>query len=77
MTIIIGLLLAIAVVVEIVIYWIIMATLFLIGIVFVFWAILSAFIFGDPYVGGVCSILATGLTFWFYHYCKNKPEKIS
>lgn len=73
---IIALLLAIAVIAGIVAYWIIMATLFVIGIVLVFWAFVFAYLTGDPYVGGVCSVVATGLTFLLYgeYGDKKKPK---
>lgn len=66
MTIIVALLLAIALIAGIVAYWIIMATLFVIGIIFAFWVFVFAYITGDPYVAGVCAVLATGLTLWLY-----------
>lgn len=66
MTIIIALLLAIAVIAGIVAYWIIMATLFVIGIIFAFWVLVFAYLIGDPYVAGVCAVFATGLTLWLY-----------
>ena len=66
MTIIIALLVGIAIIAGILAYWVLMATLFVIGIVFAFWAVLFAMIFGDPYVGGVCSVFATGFTIWLY-----------
>lgn len=47
-------------------YWVVMATLLILGMVFVFWAVLFAFAFGDPYLGSLCSVVATGITFWLY-----------
>jgi hypothetical protein len=67
MAFIIALLVGLAVIAGIVAYWIVMATIIVIGLVLVSWAVLFAMIFGDPYVGGICSVFATGLTFWFYN----------
>jgi hypothetical protein len=66
MTIIIALLVGIAIIAGIVAYWIVMATLIVIGLVLAFWAVVFAIIFGDPYVGGICSVVATGFTIWLY-----------
>lgn len=45
-------------------YWVVMAMLIALGVVFVFWAVLFSFIFKDPYVGVLCSVFATGFTIW-------------
>ena len=45
-------------------YWVVMAMLIALSVVFIFWAVVFAFIFKDPYIGSLCSIFATGLTFW-------------
>lgn len=75
MTLIIALLVGIAIIAGILTYWIIMATLFVIGIIFAFWAVLFAMVFGDPYVGGLCSVFATGFTIWLYGiYSDKKPN---
>jgi len=73
---IIALLLAIAVIAGIVAYWIIMATLFVIGIIFAFWVLVFAYLIGDPYVAGICAVFATGLTFLLYgeYSDKKKPK---
>lgn len=76
MTFILALLLAIAVIAGIIAYWIILATLFLIGIVFVFWVFVFAYLSGDPYVGGICAVFATVLTLWLYdlYSYRKKPN---
>ena len=66
MAFILALLVGLAVIAGIVAYWIVMATLIVIGIIFAIWAVIFAAIFGDPYVGGVCSVFATGLTIVLY-----------
>lgn len=53
-------------------YWLVMITLFIIGAIFVFWAVLFALLFGDPYVGGLCSVFATGITFWLIGFREDK-----
>ncbi|MGZ8258125.1 MAG: hypothetical protein ACXWTR_03005 [Methylotenera sp.] len=66
MAFIIALLVGIAIIAGIIAYWIVMLMLIILGIVFAFWAFLFAYLSGDPYIGGVCSVFATGLTFWLY-----------
>lgn len=66
MAFIIALLVGIAIIAGIIAYWIVMATLIVIGLVLAFWAVVFAIIFGDPYVGGLCSVVATGLTIMLY-----------
>lgn len=77
MAFIMALMVGIAIIAGIVVYWIVMATLFVIGIVVVFWAFVFAYLSGDLYVGGLCSIFATGLTFWLYGFYsdRKKPNK--
>lgn len=53
-------------------YWIVMISLFIAGAVFVFWAVIFALLFGDPYVGALCSIFATGITFWLFNMSGDK-----
>lgn len=56
-------------------YWVVMAMLIALGVVFVFWAVVFAFIFKDPYVTALCSVFATGLTFWALGtYCDRKKS---
>lgn len=75
MALIISLLVGIAIIAGIIAYWVMMATLFVIGLVLAFWAVVFAMIFGDPYVGGVCSVFATGLTIMLYGiYSDKKPN---
>ena len=76
MTLIIALLVGLAVIAGIIAYWIIMATLIVIGIIFAFWAVLFAILFGDPYIAGMCSVVATGLTFWLYSRYSNRKEPV-
>lgn len=76
MAFIIALFVGIAIIAGIVAYWVIMATLIVIGLVLAFWAVLFAIIFGDPYIAGMCSVVATGLTFWLYSRYSNRKEPV-
>ena len=69
---IVALLIGIAVIAGLILYGVVLVMLFILGIVFAFWAFLFAYLFGDPYLGGLCSIFATCLTFWFYNEYNNK-----
>jgi len=72
---IIALLIGVVLIFGFIAYWVVMITLFMIGIVFVFWAVVFAMLFGgDPYAGALCSVFATGITFWLFslHSEKNK-----
>lgn len=62
----IGLGIGVLAIVVFITYWVVMAMLLILGIVFVFWAVLFTILFGDPYVGSLCSVVATGMTFWLY-----------
>lgn len=72
----ITLLIVIAVIIGFIVYWTIMATLFVLGIVLVFWVVLIAMVVGDPYVGGVGGVCATGLTLWLWSVHNEKQSKL-
>jgi hypothetical protein len=55
-------------------YWLVMITLFVIAAVFIFWAVIFGLIFGDPYVGSLCSVFATGVTFWLFNSRGDKSD---
>ena len=67
MAFIVALLIGMAVIAAFIAYWVVMATLIVIGMVFVFWAFVFAGVFGDPYVGSLCSIIATVITLLVYN----------
>jgi uncharacterized metal-binding protein len=72
----IALLVGIAVIIGFLAYWLIMATLFVIGVIFIFWAFLIAMISGDPYVGGVGGVFATVLTLWLWSVYNEKKSNL-
>lgn len=72
-----ALIIGIVAIMALIAYWFIMITLIAIGFVLAFWAVIFATIFGDPYVGGVCSVFATGLTFWLYNKYDDKKKPIT
>lgn len=67
---IIGLLVSLAIVglviAGFIAYWIVMIMFFILVAIFLFWATVFALIFGDPYVGSLCSVFATGITLWLF-----------
>jgi hypothetical protein len=66
MGIVIGLAVLCLVVAGLLAYWLVMITLFVIGLVFLFWAVLFMVVFGDPYVGALCSVFATAISMWLF-----------
>lgn len=53
-------------------YWIVMIMLFVLAAVFIFWALLFGYVIGDPYAGSLCSLFATGITFWLFSLREGK-----
>lgn len=49
-----------------IVYWMVMIMFFILVAIFLFWAMVFALIFGDPYVGALCAVFATGLSFWLF-----------
>jgi hypothetical protein len=62
------------VIVGFITYWLVMITLFVIAAVFIFWAVIFGLLFGDPYVGSLCSVFATGVTFWLFNSRVDKSD---
>lgn len=67
MAFIVALLIGMAVIAAFIAYWVVMATLIVIGMVFVFWAFVFPGVFGDQYIGSLCSIIATVITLLVYN----------
>jgi hypothetical protein len=58
-------------------YWAFMLMLFLLGVVFYFWVLVIAYLTGDPYVGWVGAIFATGLSFWVWDFVSTREANKS
>lgn len=75
---IIGLLVSLAIVglviAGFITYWIVMIMFFILVAIFLFWAAVFALIFGDPYVGSLCAVFATGITLWLFSLREGKNE---
>ena len=52
-----------------------MIALFLLGIVFLFWALIFAYYFPDQYIALPGAVVATGLTFWAFSVLSQKRDK--
>jgi hypothetical protein len=74
MALLIGLGIGFLVIAGFIAYWMIMLTLIILGAVFVFWAFVFSYFFNDPYIGGICSVFATGLSLWAYGAYSNKQK---
>lgn len=51
-----------------------MIMFFILVAIFLFWAAVFALIFGDPYVGSLCAVFATGITLWLFSLREGKNE---
>ena len=56
-------------------YWVLMAMLIVLGLVFAFWTILFVWIFSDIYVAELCALFATGITIFFWGHFDRKKAK--
>lgn len=74
LAILVGLGVVVLVITGFIMYWLFMAMLIVLGVVFVFWAVVFAMIFGNPIIGGLCSVVATALTFWAVNAYGNKKK---
>lgn len=71
----IGLGIVVLVIVGFIAYWLIMLTLIALGVLFVFWAVVFAYVFKDPYIGSLCSVFATLLTLWAFGLFSDKKKE--
>ena len=58
-----------------ILYWMIMIMLIVLGIAFLFWAYLFAYIFDGNLIFLPCAVVATGLTFWAINVYSEKSDK--
>lgn len=62
----IGLGIVVLVILGFMAYWLIMLSLIALGVLFIFLAVVFAYVSKDPYTGALCSLFASGLTIWIY-----------
>ena len=58
-----------------ILYWMMMAALIGIGVLFLFWVYLFTYFFTDPYIALPCAVIATGLSIWAFVAYTNKSDK--
>jgi|WetSurMetagenome_2_1015567.scaffolds.fasta_scaffold515519_3 hypothetical protein len=76
LAIIAGLVIAVLAISVFIAYWLIMAMLVAIGVVFVLWVLMFTSIFNaDPGVAYLCAFVATGLTIWAIGALNQKQKR--